>query len=335
MRANYIRNLASIAAGREPVRPLLFSFYITHRCSWNCPYCSDGAGDPFKATRTPELSTAEVERLLAILRRDAGTIDITGGEPLARADLEEVLGCARSLGFLTTLNTKGGGLPDRPDVFRLSDVLILSIDALDPGRLSEIVGGRDHAGEILGALKFALGRRKDTGTRIVLSAVIMPGNLGDVEEVLALAAREDCGFQVSPRIVGTVVDPELRGNEDYRALMDRILAAKRRGVRVIGVPDYFRAARDLGPFRCHPLVMPIIRPDGRLYYPCLELGWADADVLETGSYRDALEAAWKARGPIPDCQDRCHLFCHMGMSLLQRRPLAAFAEDKIWRGARA
>jgi MoaA/NifB/PqqE/SkfB family radical SAM enzyme len=329
LRANYVRNLASIAAGREPVRPLLFSFYITHRCSWHCPYCSDGAGNPFKATRTPELTTAEVERLLAILRRDAGTIDITGGEPLVRTDLEEVLACARSLGFLTTLNTKGGGLPDRPDVFRLSDVLILSVDALNPGKLSEIVGGRDHADEILGALEFALRGRKDTGTRIVLSTVIMPGNLVDVEEVLALAAREGCGFQVSPRIVGTVVDPELRGNEDYRALMDRILAAKRRGVR-----DYYLAARDLAPFRCHPLVMPIIRPDGRLYYPCLELGWAEADVLASGSYREALEAGRKARGPIPECRDRCHLFCHMGMSLLQRRPLAAYAEDKIWRGAR-
>jgi pyrroloquinoline quinone biosynthesis protein E len=200
-----------LAVGREPARPLLFSFYITHRCSWDCPYCSDGAGNPFKETKISELSAAEVGRLLGILRRDADTVDITGGEPLVRPDLEEVLERARSLGFRTTLNTKGAGLPDRPDVFRLSDVLILSVDALDPAALAEIVGGRDHADAIRDALRFALAGRKRTGTRVVLSTVVMPGNIGEVEKVLALAVEEDCGFQVSPRIVGMTVDPGLRG----------------------------------------------------------------------------------------------------------------------------
>lgn len=335
MRSNYIRNLASLAVGREPARPLLFSFYITHRCSWDCPYCSDGAGNPFKETKVSELSTAEIGRLFSILRRDADTVDITGGEPLVRPDLEDVLERARSLGLRATLNTKGAGLPDRPDVLRLSDVLILSVDALDPVALAEIVGGRDHADSIRDALRFALAGRGRTGTRVVLSTVVMPGNIGEVEKVLALAVEEDCGFQVSPRIVGMTVDPGLRGREDYRTLMDRILSAKRRGAKIIGVPDYFRTVRDLGPFRCHPLLLPIIRPDGKLYYPCLELGWADADILEAGSYRAALEAGRNARGPVPDCRDRCHLFCHMGLSLLQRHPLAALAELKIWQGTRA
>jgi MoaA/NifB/PqqE/SkfB family radical SAM enzyme len=335
MRSNYVRNLASLAAGREPERPLLFSFYITHRCSWNCPYCSDGAGNPFKETKIAELSTAEIGRLFQILRRDADTVDVTGGEPLVRPDLEDVLDRARGLGLRTTLNTKGAGLPDRPDVLRLSDVLILSVDALDPAALADIVGGRDHAGAILEALRFALAEGGRAETRVVLSAVVMPGNIGEVEKVLALAVEEGCGFQVSPRILGTTVDPGLRGREDYRALMDRILAAKRRGAGVIGVPAYFRAVRDLGPFRCYPLLLPIIRPDGKLYYPCLELGWADADIFEAGSYRAALEAGRRARGPVPDCRDRCHLFCHMGMSLLQRHPLAALAELKIWKGTPA
>ena len=41
---NYMRNMASVALGREPTRPLLFSYYVTHRCELNCRYCCDGDG---------------------------------------------------------------------------------------------------------------------------------------------------------------------------------------------------------------------------------------------------------------------------------------------------
>lgn len=332
MRASYLGNLGALALGKEPARPLLFSFFVTHRCAWSCPYCSDGGGAPFKDSRISELSAAEAGRLFGILRRESGSLDVTGGEPLVRPDLEDVLEQARARGFHVTLNTKGADLPDRPEVLRLCDVLILSVDALDPGKLAEILGGRDHAESVREALAYALAGRKDKGPRVVLGVVAMPDNLDEVEKVLALAEDERCGFQFSPQIIGMTVHPALRGNARYRDLVDRISAAKRRGARVMGVPGYFRAVRDFRPFRCHPLLMPVIRPDGKLYYPCLELGWADADILAAGSYPAALESGRRTRGDIPECRDRCHLFCHMGLSLLQRSPLAALREQRIWEG---
>lgn len=332
MLVNYLRNLGSLALGREPVRPLLFSFYATHRCTWDCRYCSDGAGNPFRDSPTPELSPADAGRLFALLRRETASLDITGGEPLMRRDLEDLLERARALGFQVTLNTKGGDLPERPELLRLCDTLILGVDALDPVRLADVLGGRERAEIVFGALKYALAGRRGGRPRIVLGTVAMPDNLAEVERVLALAEEEGCGFQFSPQIVGMSVHPGLRGNEAYRGLADRIADAKRRGARVLGVPAYFPAVRDFLPFRCYPLLMPIIRPDGRLYYPCLEYGWADADILAAGSYKAALEAGRRARGQVPECQDRCHLFCHMGMSLLQRHPLAALGELRIWAG---
>lgn len=53
---NYLRNLASIAVGQEPARPLLFSYYITHRCNLGCRYCCDGDGRRFQSDPVPELS---------------------------------------------------------------------------------------------------------------------------------------------------------------------------------------------------------------------------------------------------------------------------------------
>jgi MoaA/NifB/PqqE/SkfB family radical SAM enzyme len=329
---NYLRNLVPVALGRQPECPLLFSYYVTHRCELNCAYCSDGDGKRFKVERIPELATGQAKQLLRILRRETDTLDLTGGEPLLRTDLEDLLAEARALGFRTVLNTKGLGLEERPDVWRLADVLVLGVDALKPEKLAGLIGhSADTARRVLAVLQHVVEKRNGTGVRIVLSAVAAPENLDDVEEVLRFALEHRLGFHVSPQLVGTQARTELRDSPRYRELIDRVRGAKRTQRGVLGVEAYLRGIRDFTRFRCHPLLMPVIRPDGRLYYPCLESKQAEVSVLEAGSYRAALSAARARYGPIPKCRACCHIFCHMALSLLQRHPLAALAEGKHWR----
>jgi MoaA/NifB/PqqE/SkfB family radical SAM enzyme len=330
--ANYLWNLASVTAGRQPLRPLLFSYYVTHRCNLNCRYCSDGDGKRFKEDPAAELTTAEAKRLLTILRRSADTLDVTGGEPMIREDLEEILAHARAVGLRTVLNTKGVGLRQRPDLVRLSDTLVLSIDTLDAAALAGLIGRpREAAERVLDALRFAMDERRRTGTRVAISAVATPQNLADVGAVLRFAIDNGLAFHVSPEIVGTRVNPALRQNDSYRRLIGEVLAAKRTARGILGVPQYLRGIRDFQTFRCHPLLMPVIRPDGRMYYPCLESKRAEVSVLETGDYGAALREIRRRVGEIPACRDCCHLFCHMGLSLFQRHPLAAVGEWKHWR----
>jgi MoaA/NifB/PqqE/SkfB family radical SAM enzyme len=329
---SYLRNWGGLLLGAEPMRPLLFSYYVTHRCELNCGYCSDGDGRPFKAEVVPELGTADAKRLISLLRGATDTLDITGGEPLLRVDLEALLAHAQSLGFRTVLNTKGLGLDERPDLLRLTDVLVLSVDALEAGRLAALIGSAAATAErILRVLHWTLAAGRSNGTRVVLSAVATPANLDDVAAVLRFALQNGLGFQVSPQIVGTHMHPGLRRNERYRRLIDEVLATKRRCPGVLGVPRYFVGIRDGSPFRCHPLLMPTIRPDGRMYYPCLERKRAEVDLLAAGNYFAALRAARSAFGGVPRCGDRCQIFCHMALSLLQAHPWAALRELKHWR----
>jgi len=329
---SYIRNLASIAMGKQPLRPLLFSYYITHRCDLNCAYCCDGDGKRFKADPVPELSTAQAKELIGILRRAATTLDVTGGEPMLRADLEEILSHARTLGFRTVLNTKGIGLEQRPDLMRLADVLVLSLDTLNPAPLASLLGRPEPVAQrVLSAMYFAIARRHESGTRVVLSAVATPENLGEVAGVLRFAVDNGVGFHVSPEIVGTRPNPALRGNARYRQLLDDVLAAKRKSRGVFGVRSYLEGIRDFASFPCHPLLMPVIRPDGRMYYPCLESKQAEISLLEAGDYGKALGMARARLGEAPQCRDCCHIFCHMALSLYQRRPFEALDELRHWR----
>jgi MoaA/NifB/PqqE/SkfB family radical SAM enzyme len=331
--ANYLMNLGAVATGRQPRRPLLFSYYATHRCDLGCRYCCDGDGRRFRDEPIPELETRRAIELIGLLSRSADTLDVTGGEPMLRPDLEDLLAHARRCGMRTILNTKGRGLRGRREILRHVDVLVLSLDALEPARLAPLLGRPEAvAAELLDDMRAAIREAPATGTAVVLSAVATRGTLDGVRGVLAFAEAHGLGFHVSPEIRGTVVDPSLRGCDGYRELIDAVAERKRRGAAVLGVPHYLRGIRDFTDFRCHPLLMPVIRPDGRLYYPCLESKRAEVDILEAGSYETAIAMARRRLGGIPDCRSCCHLFCHMALSLLQRHPIAALREAQLWAG---
>lgn len=90
--------------------PLALIAEITHRCPLHCVYCSN----PLElAAVESELSTAEwIETF-----RQAGKLGMlhahfTGGEPLARNDLTELIAGARAAGLYTNLITSGIGLSD-------------------------------------------------------------------------------------------------------------------------------------------------------------------------------------------------------------------------------
>lgn len=329
---NYACNFSALFRGKPPVRPLLFSYYVTHRCALRCTYCSDGEGRPFADDIVPELSTEDAMRLIDLLSLSCNQLDVTGGEPLLREDLGTILAHARARGMQTILNTKGQGLAQRTEVFAATDVMVLSLDSLEPARLSKITGRTVAAAmgmrNELAGITEACARR---GCKLILSCVAMPDNLGDVEAVQQFAQEHGLGFQVSPQIVGTMVHPALRDHPAYTTLIQRLQQAKREGGAILGVPEYLRGLQYFSAYRCYPQLMPVIRPDGRLYYPCLESKQADIYLLDYPSYEAARKTAEQLHPRSPDCGRRCHIFCHMALSLFQSHPLSALGEAGIWR----
>ena len=210
---NYLTNLAGLAVGREPARPLLFSYYFTHRCNLNCRYCSDGDGKRFTEDPIPELDTADAKRLLSILREAGDTLDITGGEPLLRDDLEEILGHARSIGFRTVLNTKGLGLAAPAGAAAVTPTSWCSAWTRSiPTSLAALIGRPASRGrEILAALDYVLAARRGTGTKLVLSAVATPENLEQVAAGARLCLEPTAWVSTCRRRSwGPAVHPELR-----------------------------------------------------------------------------------------------------------------------------
>ncbi|HEY8090817.1 MAG TPA: pyrroloquinoline quinone biosynthesis protein PqqE [Polyangiaceae bacterium] len=157
---------------------------LTHRCPLACPYCSN----PKELVRGPsELSTEEWLRVLdEAAALGVMQVHLTGGEPLARADLEAIADRAHALGLYVNLVTSGIPL-ERARLQALAtkvDHVQLSVQDSDPGASDHVAGLASHAAKLRVA-----GWVKELGLPLTVNVVLHRANLDRVSEVVAMAER--------------------------------------------------------------------------------------------------------------------------------------------------
>jgi radical SAM protein with 4Fe4S-binding SPASM domain len=126
------------------LRPYVVSWNLTYRCNLACEHCYlDAGGTPLVATENfsdrSELGTEECFRVIediAAFAPECLTI-LTGGEPLLRRDILEIVQRAAQRGLWVVVGTNGVRITENV-ARRLADAgargLSLSLDALDPDR---------------------------------------------------------------------------------------------------------------------------------------------------------------------------------------------------------
>jgi cyclic pyranopterin phosphate synthase len=123
---------------RRPLRDLRIS--VTDRCNFRCPYCmpKEIFGREFAFLERSELlSFEEIARLAAIFVRQGVTkIRLTGGEPLLRRNIEQLIAMLGSIDGLKdlALTTNGSLLtPERARALRAAGLrrITISLDSLD------------------------------------------------------------------------------------------------------------------------------------------------------------------------------------------------------------
>ena len=98
-------------APRPPIAaPLWLLAELTYRCPLHCAFCYNPIN---YANERAELSTAQwIDVMRQARKLGAAQLGFSGGEPLVRDDLEELVGEGRRLGFYTNLITSGVGLTE-------------------------------------------------------------------------------------------------------------------------------------------------------------------------------------------------------------------------------
>src|SRR3954466_15271988 len=164
-------------------RPYGMLAELTYACPLHCPYCSNPLN---LADYRKELTTAEWQRVLTEARAlGVLQLHLSGGEPLQRRDLVELVASARDLGLYTNLITSALGLsPRRAEQLKTAglDHVQISIQADEPA-LSDRIAGTPSYGRKIAAVRLV----KELGWPLTLNVVLHRHNIDRIGRILELA----------------------------------------------------------------------------------------------------------------------------------------------------
>jgi PqqA peptide cyclase len=224
--------------------PLALIAEITHRCPLHCVYCSN----PLEmAAVSAELSTAEWVDVF----QQSGKLGMlhahfTGGEPLARSDLTELIAGARAAGLYTNLITSGLGLAEtrlQALVDAGLDHIQLSFQDSREDSANWIAGAKAHAHKI--EVSRLIRRHKIAFT---VNLVIHRQNIDHVDEMIdfieqlapermEIAHTQYYGWALKNRAALLPTREQLNNAVETVAAADKRLAGR---IRVdFVVPDYY------------------------------------------------------------------------------------------------
>jgi PqqA peptide cyclase len=167
--------------------PLLLIAELTYRCPLHCPYCSNPT-DIGAAKYQDELPAEDWQRVFREAA-DLGVLQLalTGGEPMARKEIVDLVSTSTASGLYSTLVTSAMPFPRR------------RVEALHTAGLDHVQISFQHsdpvlADEIGGTIAFdrkvkaaALARELDFP--LTVNVVLHRRNIDDVESIIAMAER--------------------------------------------------------------------------------------------------------------------------------------------------
>ena len=196
-------------------------FEMTAACNLRCIHCHLSAG----RRAEDELTTEEAKRLLDDLAsvREFRMMAFTGGEPLVRPDLHELLAYSQALGFSNTIATNAT-LVDEAEARRLrrNGVVIaaVSLDSSDPrvhDRVRGVPGAFEKAIQGMQALR-------DAGILLHINITAMEYNMGELDRLMALVEELGAAILLMYQLI-----PVGRGQNIQEATLD--LTANERLIR--------------------------------------------------------------------------------------------------------
>jgi MoaA/NifB/PqqE/SkfB family radical SAM enzyme len=258
-------------------------------------------------------------------------ISFTGGEPLVRSDIGQIIRHVKDRRLVCKLNTNGMLVESRLDDLRPLDLLQISVDG--PPAVQDRLRGEGTSEKAARAIELA----RDAGIRVQLIACLTRDNVLRLDEVL------DYGLELGVGLCFQLLTPkELEDEAADESMPDRdqliesleylVRLRKERDPRAAAIAskkselDYYIDLLKNGSPGCQcTLVTATMMPDGRLIF-C-----GNAKTVET---YDAVELGFAeafSRLTIPDC-DGCVCVGKLRLSKVYQFDLSVLKEMLgLWR----
>jgi MoaA/NifB/PqqE/SkfB family radical SAM enzyme len=170
--------------------PLRVMHFITFRCNLRCKYCG------IWNYRMKEMGTKQIKKAIKEFA-DAGTFHwiFTGGEPLLRNDIGEIIKYLKDFGIVVTLTTNGVLLKKRLNEIKNVSYLVVSLDG--PEEINDLVRGEGVFKQVIEGVKVV----REKNIEVVLNSVISKANIEKkfygIKKILSIAEELNCKLNFS------------------------------------------------------------------------------------------------------------------------------------------
>jgi len=232
-------------------KPRIIAFEVTGRCRFNCRHCRASAGI---GADSQDLKTSQCKR---IIRRVGDYIEgegravliLTGGEPMERGDICELVACGRGRGFRVVLATCGY-LLDEDSLEQLKEAGIAALSFSLDGASAQTNDRLKQTSGAFEAVVRATRIAKEAGIEFQINSTISKLNMGEVFGIADAAERLGAKcfnpFVLVPMGRGEEMADEILDPLEYEVLLNELLRVKMESgieVRVTCAPAVARIVR--------------------------------------------------------------------------------------------
>jgi len=241
-------------------KPRLIAFEVTRKCRFNCKHCRANAG----AVSGEELTTEQCKKILASVAKFSGTasrkkkarpkagkpiIILTGGEPMERSDIYEIIRYGRDLGLRMVMATCGYLIDDQ-SIARLKKAGVSALSFSLDGSSAETHDKFRQAEGAFDAVIRAAEIARRAGMRFQINTTICKINIDEVPAIIELAKRLGVycfdAFILVPTGRGQKIADEILDPLRYEVLLNELLGLKLESsieLRVTCGPQFSRVCK--------------------------------------------------------------------------------------------
>lgn len=246
--------------------PLAITWNITYRCNLKCGYCGAHESNP------KELDT---EKVLAVISEFIGLgtkfVKFSGGEPLLRDDIGEIVDYCSKQGLSILMNSNGTLVKSKINEIKKISEMQISLDGTKA--VHDLIRGPGTFDKAIEAIEIC----KNNGINVIITTVISRYNASCIQFVVDLAEEYNIGIQFQPveQLCSTNSSKDINlffglNELEYKKIIVSIIEMKKNGKK--SIQNSFSGLRHiyhwphsrkvkclLDLIHCH------IEPDGRIF----------------------------------------------------------------------
>ena len=228
---------------------MIVSWNTTNKCNMFCDHCYRESGEQSAG----ELTTEQGKKLIDEIKRAGFKIMIfSGGEPLMRSDIVELISYASDSGLRPVIGSNGTLLTEelalqlkRAGALRIG----ISLDSLDEKKHNELRKYENAFQEAVRGMEIC----NKVGLEFQIHTTVMKWNLGELSEMtdfaVAKGAKAHHLFFLIPTGSGLNIEEDMLNEQEYEDVLNQVLEKQKKvdiEIKPTCAPQFMRIASQKG-----------------------------------------------------------------------------------------